>query len=134
MYTNKALAVKVVFAVLLPAVFMAVNFLMLDNAIVQLISFLAAALLFFIPFYATYFMIRQTRPASLKGFFVKDLLFLFFPAVVSTVVCEMIFSAFSDLYDATGFFSLALTGIYVCMMLFGWLLYRIAAALTKYKE
>ena len=59
MYTNKALAVKVVFAVLLPAVFMAVNFLMLDNAIVQLISFLAAALLFFIPFYATYFMIRQ---------------------------------------------------------------------------
>ena len=40
MYTNKALAVKVVFAVLLPAVFMAVNFLMLDNAIVQLISFL----------------------------------------------------------------------------------------------
>ena len=123
MYTNKALAVKVVFAVLLPAVFMAVNFLMLDNAIVQLISFLAAALLFFIPFYATYFMIRQTRPAS-----------LFFPAVVSTVVCEMIFSAFSDLYEATGFFSLALTGIYVCMMLFGWLLYRIAAALTKYKE
>ena len=46
----------------------------------------------------------------------------------------MIFSAFSDLYEATGFFSLALTGIYVCMMLFGWLLYRIAAALTKYKE
>ena len=44
MYTNKALAVKVVFAVLLPAVFMAVNFLMLDNAIVQLISFLAAAM------------------------------------------------------------------------------------------
>ena len=81
MYTNKALAVKVVFAVLLPAVFMAVNFLMLDNAIVQLISFLAAALLFFIPFYATYFMIRQTRPASLERLFCEG-------SVVSVLSCR----------------------------------------------
>lgn len=95
MYTNKALALKVLFAALLPAVFMAVNLLMLEDSLAQLFSFLAAALLYFIPFYATYFTIRKTRPESLKGYFVKDILFLLFPAAVSTVVCEMVFSAFS---------------------------------------
>ena len=79
MYTNKALALKVLFAALLPAVFMAVNLLMLEDSLAQLFSFLAAALLYFIPFYATYFTIRKTRPESLKGYFVKDILFLLFP-------------------------------------------------------
>ena len=134
MYTNKALALKVLFAALLPAVFMAVNLLMLEDSLAQLFSFLAAALLYFIPFYATYFTIRKTRPESLKGYFVKDILFLLFPAAVSTVVCEMVFAAFSELYEATGFFSLALLGIYMGMMLFGWLLYRIAFSAAKKSE
>ena len=39
MYTNKALALKVLFAALLPAVFMAVNLLMLEDSLAQLFSF-----------------------------------------------------------------------------------------------
>lgn len=69
MYTNKALALKVLFAALLPAVFMAVNLLMLEDSLAQLFSFLAAALLYFIPFYATYFTIRENAAGILKGLF-----------------------------------------------------------------
>ena len=82
MYTNKALAVKVVFAVLLPAVFMAVNFLMLDNAIAAAhFVYWPPLLLFFIPFYATYFMIRQTPAGVSERLFCEG-------SVVSVLSCR----------------------------------------------
>ena len=125
MHTRKALRIKLIFAVLLPVAFNAVSLFFAD-IIYQLAAFFVCALLFLVPFYATVFYIRQYRPSSLKGYFVSDILYLLFPAVVSSVVSGLLATLFTEGCPALGFASLALCGIFAAVMLFGWLMYAVA--------
>ena len=125
MHTRKVLRIKLIFAVLLPVAFNAVSLFFAD-IIYQLTAFFVCALLFLVPFYATVFYIRQYRPSSLKGYFVSDILYLLFPAVVSSVVSELLSTLFTEDSPALGFASLALCGIFAAVMLFGWLMYAVA--------